>query len=281
MEKQENCGVCGAALVYGQEEVPVRCHICGKSAEARIYCPQGHYICDDCHRQDALTALRKIISETASRAPLEIAELIMAHPAVPMHGPEHHVIVPAAIITAAGNSGYPVPENALEQVLQRGAQVPGGWCGYFGDCGAGVGTGIAVSALTRATPLTGESRSAAMAATAQAIAAICDDQPRCCKRSVRKTLETAVPFLNEKLGTQMEKADTIVCRYPARNKECARTACPYYPHSPRGQAPVPGGKITSLLSLRGAQRRSNPDGCSKEIASLRSQGQFENTNEVY
>ena len=231
MEHKENCGVCSTALVYAAEEVPVKCHICGKESKARIYCPRGHYVCDACHRQQAVDILRQILSSATSRSPLEIAELVMENPTVPMHGPEHHIIVPAAIVTAARNAGYKVPEKALERAISRGSQVPGGWCGFFGDCGAGVGVGIAVSVLTGATPLTGRQRSLAMEATSQTLANICDDGPRCCKRAVRKAIETAVPFLNERLGIGLEKADVIICQYSGRNKECTTTACPYYPEN--------------------------------------------------
>jgi hypothetical protein len=36
-------------------------------------------------------------------------EQVMAHPLVPMHGPEHHAMVPAVIIAAVRNAGYPGP----------------------------------------------------------------------------------------------------------------------------------------------------------------------------
>ena len=188
MERKENCGVCGTPLIYAAEEVMVKCHICGKEAKARIYCPSGHYICDACHRQQTIDIMKQMLSSSISRSPLEIAEQIMAEPVVPMHGPEHHVIVPAAIVTAVRNAGYDVPVKALEQAISRGSQVPGGWCGFFGDCGAAVGIGIAVSVLTGATPLTGKQRSLAIEATSRALAHLCDDGPRCCKRAVRKAL---------------------------------------------------------------------------------------------
>ncbi len=229
MEYKEHCGVCGTPLIYATEDVPVKCHICGKESTARIYCPQGHYICDGCHREKAVEVLKQILSSTTSKPPLEILELVMADPVVPMHGPEHHVIVPAAIVTAARNAGYDVPEKALEQAIKRGSQVPGGWCGFFGDCGAGVGVGIAVSVLTRATPTTGKQRSLAIEATSRALANMCDNGPRCCKRSARKAMEIAVPFLNDKLGTKLESAGGIICQYSERNKECIKKACPYYP----------------------------------------------------
>jgi hypothetical protein len=169
-----------------------------------------------------------MLSNTSSRSSFDIAELIMASTEVPMHGPEHHIIVPAAIITATRNSGCTVPEKAIDQAISRSSQIPGGWCGFLGNCGACVGVGIAVSILTYATPLTGRRRSLSMEATSRALANICDNEPRCCKRSVRKALETAVQFLDEELGIKLEKTEGIVCQYPERNKECAKTACSYY-----------------------------------------------------
>jgi hypothetical protein len=68
-----------------------------------------------------------------------------------------------------------VPDGALETVLKRSSKVPGGWCGYYGACGAAVGVGIAVSALTGATPLKGQERSLALAATAFALSHMVDD----------------------------------------------------------------------------------------------------------
>ena len=113
----------------------------------------------------------------------------MAHPSVPMHGPEHHAIVPAAIIAAVRNTGYPVPEGAIEKAIERASKVPGGWCGLYGDCGAAVGVGIAVSVLTNATPLTGKERTLALGATSFALSRMLDSQPRCCKRASRTAVE--------------------------------------------------------------------------------------------
>jgi hypothetical protein len=228
IDKKENCGVCGKPLVYGTEQVTKTCDYCGKDYPALIYCPAGHYICDACHSRGALEVLRDVLSRTDSADPFEILEIVMAHPAVPMHGPEHHAILPAVIVTAVKNAGYPVPEGALEKAIERGSRLPGGWCGSHGACGGGVGVGIAVSVLTEATPLTGPSRGLANAATANALAKIVDNGPRCCKRSVRKGLEAAIEFLDKTLGVSLVTDQTIKCRYMARNKECILQECPYF-----------------------------------------------------
>ncbi len=172
--------------------------------------------------------LKQIASSSISTSPLEIMELFMQHPAVPMHGPEHHVALPVAIVAAVRNAGYPVPQEALENVLTRGARVPGGWCGYFGACGAGIGVGIAVSALTGATPLTGKTRTLANEATSLALSRIADGHPRCCKRSVRQTLAITVDFLRDKLNIVVNRGPASLCLYSQRNRECPKEECPYY-----------------------------------------------------
>jgi hypothetical protein len=228
MDKQENCGVCGKPLVYGTKEVTKTCDYCGKEHQALIYCPAGHYICDACHSRGALEVLRDVLSRTDSADPFEILEIVMAHPSIPMHGPEHHAILPAVIVTAVKNAGYNVPEGAVEKAIERGSKLPGGWCGSHGACGGGVGVGIAVSVLTEATPLTGPERSLGIAATASALAKIADSGPRCCKRAVRKGLEAAIEFLDKTLDIKLVTDQTIRCRYVARNKECTLQACPYF-----------------------------------------------------
>ena len=229
MESVNNCGVCARPLVYATESVTKTCDICGKEEKANIYCPVGHYICDACHSKAAIEVLKQVLATTSSTDPAEIIEQVMAHPSVPMHGPEHHVIVPAAIITAVRNTGYAVPDGAIEKAIERASKVPGGWCGLYGDCGAAVGVGIAVSVLTNATPLTGKERSLALGATSIAMARMLDSQPRCCKRASRVAVEAGVGYLRDKLGINLAHSKRIACTYTVRNQQCAKKECPYYP----------------------------------------------------
>ena len=229
MQSVNNCGVCARPLVYGTESVSKTCAICGKEEKTNICCPVGHYVCDSCHSKAAIEVLKQVLASSKSTNPSEIIEQVMAHPSVPMHGPEHHAIVPAAIITAVRNTGYPVPDGAVEKAIERASKVPGGWCGLYGDCGAAVGVGIAVSVLTNATPLTGKERSLALGATSFALSRMLNDQPRCCKRASRIAIEAAVDFLNDKLGIGLEKSSRTSCTYTVRNQQCAKTNCPYYP----------------------------------------------------
>jgi len=229
MESVNNCGVCARPLIYATESVTKTCAICGKEEKTNIYCPAGHYVCDTCHSKAAIEVLKQVLNSTKSTDPAEIIEQVMAHPSVPMHGPEHHTIVPAAIITAVRNAGYQVPEGAIEKAIERASKVPGGWCGLYGDCGAAVGIGIAVSVLTSATPLTGKDRSLALGATSFGLARMLDGQPRCCKRASRVAVGASVDYLNDKLGIKLTKSKGIPCTYTVRNQQCAKKECPYYP----------------------------------------------------
>ncbi len=229
MESKDNCGFCGSPLVYGTVEVLRQCVFCGKEYPALISCPQGHYVCDACHGAEALDTLRQVLAASTSTDPVAIMELVMSHPSVPMHGPEHHSMVPAVIVAAVRNAGYPVPDGAVEKAITRGSKVPGGWCGSHGVCGAAIGVGIAVSVLTEATPLTGRQRTLANEATQFALARMLDSHPRCCKRSGRRALEAAVEFLREKLGIVLEKHQAIRCNYSKRNRECIKEECPFFP----------------------------------------------------
>jgi hypothetical protein len=229
VKSTEECGVCGKTLIYQPDPKMMQCIFCGKSQGTNIFCPQGHYVCDECHQKDALVNLKQVLEESTSTCPSAIFEAIAASHQVPMHGPEHHVIVPAVLVAAARNAGFAAPENALEQAITRGSKVPGGWCGFCGDCGAAVGVGIAVSCLTKATPLTGIPRTQAIRATAAALENMSDSYPRCCKRASRKAIETAVDYFAKELGINLDKGEQVKCQHVVRNQQCPKTGCVYYP----------------------------------------------------
>ena len=228
MVSTENCGICGAELAYRTTPVSMKCACCGGSFEALISCPDGHYVCDTCHRQDAVSIIDTVLGASRSTSPHELLEMLMAHPSVPMHGPEHHVFVPCVLVAAARNAGHPVPDNAVEEAVRRGSKVPGGWCGSHGVCGAAAGVGIAVSILTGATPVKGPERTLANSATLAALRAIADGHPRCCKRAGRQALSAGVAFLKEHLGLSLADEPVARCEFHRRNAECPGRECGYY-----------------------------------------------------
>ena len=117
MKKDVNaCLICGAPLVYLPEAKPMECAGCGRTFSSNAMCESGHFICDDCHRAPALVIIRQRCLGAKDTDPIALAEKLMEEPTVHMHGPEHHVLVGAALLTAYHNvTGKPGLEANLER----------------------------------------------------------------------------------------------------------------------------------------------------------------------
>ncbi len=223
----EECLICGAPLCYLEADEELECAVCHRRERSRTRCVRGHYVCDGCHSA-GLDAVADLCLAQRSRDPAEILDRLMDLPFCHMHGPEHHVLVGAALLTACRNAGAELElPAALAEMLDRGRKVPGGACGFWGACGAGISAGMCVSILSRATPMSGENYGLANRMTARALAAIgAVGGPRCCKRNAWLTLREATAFLREELGIPLEQTD-IVCTRSAQNNQCIGARCPF------------------------------------------------------
>ena len=96
----DECLICGAPLEYLATETTMECAICKKHFLSRARCQKGHYVCDECHSA-GLTTILDVCLKTDSTNPVEILEALMSLPFCHMHGPEHHTMVGAALLTAA------------------------------------------------------------------------------------------------------------------------------------------------------------------------------------
>lgn len=162
--------------------------------------------------------------------PLELFDSLRGRMNLPMHGPAHHMLVAAVLVTAAINRGLSLPTDAIDLALRRSAELPGGSCGNWGCCGAAVAAGIAVSILLRATPLSGASRSRAQAVTALALKRIAElPAARCCLRESYLAMEVALASDAYPPGSPEVEARTPSCRQHGENPDCFGTGCPYHP----------------------------------------------------
>lgn len=93
--------------------------------------------------------------------PVVLMQTIRSHPHFRMHGPEHHAMVPAVILTALRNRGCFVTHEQFTTAIQRGQTIGGGSCAFCGACGAAIGVGVATSLLLGATPYDADKRQAA------------------------------------------------------------------------------------------------------------------------
>lgn len=224
---KEECLICGAPLEYLETDVQMQCEICRKKELAKTRCVNGHYVCSDCHMQGLDSIVELCLRETACD-PIAIVERMMALPSCHMHGPEHHVMVGAALLTAYHNAGGDIDlSDALMEMLRRGKSVPGGACGFWGACGAGISTGMFVSIISRSTPLTDEPFALSHKMTAAALGQIGEiGGPRCCKRDSFLSILTAIDFVKEHFGIALQKPE-VVCRYAAQNNQCIGKRCPF------------------------------------------------------
>lgn len=236
-DKEHNiaCMVCGTDLVYDKSSRNQLCVYCGEMEFSPIYCPNGHFVCDSCHTGDAIAFLQRLAEFDASTNPKEVANKAMSHSSFKFHGPEHHSLVPAAILIALKNRGITKPDGtkiSFEDILEgirRGSKIPGGFCGYAGTCGGCVGAGVAVALFVGSTPTKGLERRIAHTATASALHLSLDGLKRCCKRATYYGLTTAMSLLKERYNIDLgEVPKHKSCTFSKKNRDCELESCPYY-----------------------------------------------------
>lgn len=160
--------------------------------------------------------------------PIEMIIKIMNDPSCHMHGPEHHIMVASCLLTAYKNAGGEIDlPSALMEAQDRGGKVPGGVCGRWGSCGAAISTGIFISIITGASPLTEESWGLSNLMTSESLKNIGSiGGPRCCKRDSFTAMLTAVEYVKKHFGINMTTGN-VVCSFSDRNPQCIKERCPY------------------------------------------------------
>ena len=224
---KEECLICKAPLEYLEADEPMECAICHKKENSKTRCIRSHYVCNECHTA-GLDSIMAVCLEETSKDPIEIIEKMMALPFCHMHGPEHHVMVGAALLTAYRNAGGEMDlESALREMMSRGKSVPGGACGFWGACGAGLSSGMFVSIISKSTPLALEPCARSHRMTAKSLEAIGEiGGPRCCKRDSYLSILSAIDFVKEHFCVEMEKPE-IVCSHMGQNNQCIGKRCPF------------------------------------------------------
>ena len=224
---KEECLICKAPLAYLREDIEMECTICHKKEPSKARCIHGHYVCNECHTKGIDSIFGVCLAET-SKNPVEILNKMMNLPFCHMHGPEHHVMVGAALLTAYRNAGGSIDlPKALMEMKSRGQNVPGGACGFWGACGAGISSGMFISIISGSTPLADEPFGLSNRMTAKSLEAIgMIGGPRCCKRDSYLSILSAIDFVKEHFGVEMERPE-IVCDYSRQNNQCIGKKCPF------------------------------------------------------
>jgi hypothetical protein len=222
--------LCGKELVYRNSLGTLVCYYCHEEFEANVACSEGHYICDKCHSSGAKDLIEQFCIQSDLTDPVKISEILMKHPSLKMHGPEHHFLVPAALLTAYYNikGETTEKEKKIREAKKRSDKVLGGFCGFYGSCGAAMGAGIFMSLVTGATPVSKQEWALSNRVTARCLNRIADHGgPRCCKRNTWLAMAEAAAFTNEVLGVGIPVHGKVRCTFESLNKECRKEECPY------------------------------------------------------
>ena len=230
VESKSDCLVCGREIIYLQEKTPLNCTFCHQTKWADACCKNDHFVCDSCHAEKPGTWIEQQCLRSDATDSIKFAVEIMRHPSVAMHGPEHHFLVPAVLLTAYFNLKQQkgMKTRKVKEARRRAQNIVGGSCGFHGACGAAIGVGLFVSLVTEATPMSREEWRLCNTATAQALSRIAArGGPRCCKRSSFLALESAAAFSAAHLGQSLP-IRPVLCSFFPFNHECRHVDCKYF-----------------------------------------------------
>ena len=177
--------------------------------------------------------VKKIIEvclKEKSKNPIEIFNHIAKDECIRIHGPEHHVLDGASVLTAFYNAGGKIAlEESLQEMAKRGLQMPGATCGMWGVCGAVSSMGAALSIIDQTGPLSADaSWGKHMAYTSKALYSLSQvGGPRCCKRDAYLSFQKVIEFINETYDVKLENA-LIECNFSEKNEQCIKGKCPFY-----------------------------------------------------
>ncbi|HEY8362860.1 MAG TPA: DUF5714 domain-containing protein [Tissierellaceae bacterium] len=230
---RNNCMVCGKELIYYDDYKEVECVYCHNKFKSNVTCLDGHFVCDECHSLDAVSLIENYCRSTDKTNPLEMAIELMKSPSINMHGPEHHFLVPAVLLTSYYNilnkNDEKIRKLAVAKI--RAKDIKGGFCGFYGSCGAAVGAGVYVSIISGSSPLSKEPWRLSNQMTGTALLEIAKyGGPRCCKRDSFTAIIEAAKFTEKHFNVKLFDYENYhpICNFNKRNSECLKTECPYF-----------------------------------------------------
>lgn len=231
MDYKTNCIVCGRELVCKNDSEKLECYFCKKIYESNVKCVNGHFICDNCHSQPANEFIKQFCIISKLEDPLEMALILMRNKSIKMHGPEHHFLVPAILLASYYNLKNDCEKKVekIKEAERRAKNILGGFCGFYGNCGAAVGTGIFMSLITDATPLSRQEWKLSNMMTSKSLYTIAKvGGPRCCKRNTFLSIIETANFLRENFGITRNINRNLKCEFNTLNKECLKNECSFY-----------------------------------------------------
>lgn len=179
--------------------------------------------------QEKCEIIKKKCLEIKSVNVYDIFIVLTSLDCVSIHGPEHHFIDGACLLTAYKNAGGKINlEQSLVELMQQGLKMPGAMCGKWGVCGAVTSVGAALAIMDKTEPLSTEDWGEHMTLTSGIVAEMAKiGGPRCCKRDGLLALEKTAEYINKHHNITIEWTLPI-CGFSKRNEQCLTVRCPYY-----------------------------------------------------
>ncbi len=154
----------------------------------------------------------------------------MASPAIKMHGPEHHFITPAVLLTVMAN--FTEEKQNLAEKIERAEEIAiktAPTCSWhLGTCGAALGASIFLMIWKGLDPVEQSSWDEGNIIVANSLKRIAQlGSPRCCKRDTYIAIEETVEYLREKYNITLPVSEAK-CNFSLRNRSCKREDCIYF-----------------------------------------------------
>jgi len=161
--------------------------------------------------------------------PIKLFYKIAAMDFVRIHGPEHHFLDGACILTVFHNAGGNIDLKAdLKRIAEESFKMPGAMCGHWGVCGAVTSVGSALSIIDGTGPLSEDDWGKHIQYTSNALSCLAQTGgPRCCKRDAFFAFGSAVEYINENYEVKIPVSG-IKCAFSHRNEQCLKERCPFY-----------------------------------------------------
>lgn len=229
-ESENFCLVCGNELIELDEPANLVCAFCGKTAQAKEVCVENHFVCEECSHLDAKQIVKVICLKSTKTDPIDLAKEIMASPAIKMHGPEHHFITPAVLLTVMAN--FTGEKQNLAEKIERAEEIAiktAPTCSWhLGTCGAALGASIFLMIWKGLDPVEQSSWDEGNIIVANSLKRIAQlGSPRCCKRDTYIAIEETVEYLREKYNITLPVSEAK-CNFSLRNRSCKREDCIYF-----------------------------------------------------
>ena len=162
---------------------------------------------------------------------MNVALLLMKHPAIPIHGSENHLVAAYSLLTGLRNLDKVwVGKPEFDKANQRVKRASHGICGSWGVCGCAIAAGTVISVVTGATYLSDKERSLALKVASRTLDRMAQPGgPRCCKMATYVAIEVTVESLSRELAIPIQTpTDPRPCIFSKLNAECLKGRCPYY-----------------------------------------------------